>query len=310
MGTLFAIVGALSLAAIPVTLGWRRTVNEASMARAMGLSVDEKKFDPEKFAKQTGTGLSFNQLVFGFLAWVGGGFVGGMMLSGIAAFLFAIAGGLLYAGTLTSRQQQFRLSQAKDILRGLGVIETLLSQGKPLNDALAEAANAVGPDGRMVLTDLVVRLRSESADQAPAAVRAWTTVWHNPAVDIVGTALLTSLEERIEISPLVGALRRTLTDIIEVLSKARAAAKGIEWQARFLAIFPPAVIVFISLMTPDVGRLYSSNPLYLLPVLIGSGASYMLSTRMIRNGLSIDASMGLEVGREGEIELDRLGRVL
>jgi hypothetical protein len=32
--------------------------------------------------------------------------------------------------------------------------------------------------------------------------------------------------------------------------------------------------------------------------------------RMIRNGLSIEASMGLQAGQQGEIRLDRLGRVL
>jgi hypothetical protein len=47
-----------------------------------------------------------------------------------------------------------------------------------------------------------------------------------------------------------------------------------------------------------------------MPVIIGSGVSYWLSTRMIRNGLSIEASMGLQAGGQGEIRLDRLGRVL
>jgi hypothetical protein len=31
---------------------------------------------------------------------------------------------------------------------------------------------------------------------------------------------------------------------------------------------------------------------------------------MIRSGLSIEASMGLQAGGEGEIKLDRMGRVL
>jgi hypothetical protein len=118
------------------------------------------------------------------------------------------------------------------------VVETLLTQGKPLNDALDEAVQAVGPDGRMVLSDLVVRLRSAPADEAAQAVRAWTTAWDNPAVDIVATSLLASIEGRIEIGPLVAALRRTLGAVVEVLSRARAAARGVEWQARFLALFP------------------------------------------------------------------------
>jgi hypothetical protein len=216
----------------------------------------------------------------------------------------------LYAGTLSDKRQEFRLKQAKDILRGLGVVETLLSQGKPLGDALDDAAQAVGPDGRMVLGDLVVRLRTAPADEAALAVREWTTAWDNPAVDIVATSLLASIEGRIEIGPLVASLRKTLGTVVEVLSRARAAAKGVEWQARFLALFPPAVLVLIAITTPEVGKLYSGNPLFLSPVILGSGVSYWLSMRMIRNGLSIEASMGLQAGQQGEIRLDRLGRVL
>ena len=310
METLIALIASLSLASIPILLGWRRTVDEAGMARAMGIAQPKKSFDPEKFALQTGTGLTFNQIVFGFLAWAGGGLVGGLFLGIFASVLFAIAGGLLYAGTLSDKRQEFRLKQAKDILRGLGVMETLLSQGKPLNDALDEAAQAVGPDGKLVLGDLVVRMRTAPADEAAIAVREWTTAWDNPAVDIVATSLLASIEGRIEIGPLVAALRRTLGAVVEVLSRARAAAKGVEWQARFLALFPPAVLVVIAITTPDTGALYSANPLLLTPVILGSGISYWLSTRMIRNGLSIEASMGLQAGGQGEIRLDRLGRVL
>ena len=310
METLIALIASLSLASIPILLGWRRTVDEAGMARAMGIAQPKKSFDPEKFALQTGTGLTFNQIVFGFLAWAGGGLVGGLFLGIFAAVLFAIAGGLLYAGTLSDKRQEFRLKQAKDILRGLGVMETLLSQGKPLNDALDEAAQAVGPDGKLVLGDLVIRMRTAPADEAAMAVREWTTAWDNPAVDIVATSLLASIEGRIEIGPLVAALRRTLGAVVEVLSRARAAAKGVEWQARFLALFPPVVLVVIAITTPDTGALYSANPLLLTPVILGSGISYWLSTRMIRNGLSIEASMGLQAGGQGEIRLDRLGRVL
>ena len=310
METLIALIASLSLASIPILLGWRRTVDEAGMARAMGIAQPKKSFDPEKFALQTGTGLTFNQIVFGFLAWAGGGLVGGFFLGIFPAVLFAIAGGLLYAGTLSDKRQEFRLKQAKDILRGLGVMETLLSQGKPLNDALDEAAQAVGPDGKLVLGDLVIRMRTAPADEAAVAVREWTNAWDNPAVDIVATSLLASIEGRIEIGPLVAALRRTLGAVVEVLSRARAAAKGVEWQARFLALFPPVVLVVIAITTPDTGALYSANPLLLTPVILGSGISYWLSTRMIRNGLSIEASMGLQAGGQGEIRLDRLGRVL
>jgi Flp pilus assembly protein TadB len=310
METLIALIAALSLASIPILFGWRRTAGEAGMARALGVAQPQKGFDPEKFARQTGTGLAFNQIVYGLLAWTGGGLTAGLLLGPFAALAFAAAGGLLYAGTLSDRRQEFRLSQARDILRGLGVVETLISQGRPLNDALDEAAQAVGPDGRVVLGDLVARLRAAPADEAALAVREWTTAWDNPAVDIVATSLLASLEGRIEIGPLVAALRRTLGAVVEVLARARAAARGVEWQARFLALFPPGVLIAIAITTPESGALYADNPLLLTPVMLGSGVSYWLSTRMIRNGLSIESSMGLQAGGQGEIRLDRLGRVL
>ena len=108
----------------------------------------------------------------------------------------------------------------------------------------------------------------------------------------------------------MASLRRTLNAIVEVLSRARAAAKGIEWQARFLALYPPLVLLFMSVTTPRIGEAFRKNPLLVLPVLLGSGISFLLSERMIRNGLSIETSMGLQAGRQGEIRLDRMGRVL
>ena len=148
------------------------------------------------------------------------------------------------------------------------------------------------------------------ASIAAKAVKEWTMIWDNPAVDIVATSLLASIEGRIEISPLIANLRTTLGAVVEVLSRARAASKGIEWQARFLALFPPGVLVVISIMTPENGRMYAQNPVFLLPVLLGSGLSYWLSMRMVRNGLSIEASMGLQSGEVGMIQLDRMGKVL
>lgn len=308
--TLLAMIGALALATIPLTLGWRRTVGEAQMARVLGVTQPQPRFDAEKLARQTGTGLTFRQLAFGCLAWIAGGFAAGWTLGPFAALLFALAGGLLYTTSLATRRQEVRMRQAKDILRGLGVMEKLLAQGRPLATALEEAAQAVGPDGGQMLKDLVVRFRAAPADRAADAVRDWTLGWNHPAVDVVGTALLASLEGRIEIAPLVASLRKTLNGMLEVLSRARAAARGIEWQARFLAIFPPAVLVAIALTTPEMGALYTANPLVLLPVLFGSGLSYLLSMRMIRNGLSIEASLGLQAGKVGEIKLEKMGRVL
>jgi Flp pilus assembly protein TadB len=310
MTTLLTFVAALALAAIPLAVGWRRGAGEAGMARALGVAPLRRSFDPERFARQTGTGLAFNQLLLGCLAWTVGGFLAGLALGPLAAVLFAVAGGLFYAGGLFGRRQEFRLRQAKDILRALGMLETLLQQGRPLQQAIEDVARAVGVDGRMVLEDLARHLRSAPADQTPQAVREWSGAWDNPAVDVVGTVLLASLEGRIDMAPLVAALRGTLSDIVEILSRARAAARGIEWQARFLALFPPAVAVIITLIIPSMGSVYAANPVFLLPVLLGSGLSYLLSMRMIQDGLSIEASMGLLSRGQGEIRLDRLGRVL
>ncbi len=194
MTFVFSMIAALSLASIPIILGWRRTADEAAMAKQLGIGTPRKKFDPDRFALQTGTGLAFNQLLFGFLAWVFGGLIAGLFLGVIAAIIFATAGGLLYYGSLAERRQEFRMRQAKDILRGLGVVETLLAQGKTLQDSFSEAADAVGADGRMVLGDLVARLRAAPASAQGSAIRDWTNAWDNPAVDMVATCLLASVE--------------------------------------------------------------------------------------------------------------------
>ena len=310
MTLVFSLVAALSLASIPLILGWRRTADEAAMSRQMRIAKPQKKFDAEKFALQTGTGLNFNQLLFGFLAWVFGGLIGGLVLGIVAAILFAAAGGLLYYGGMSERRQEFRLSQARDILRAMGVVETLLAQAKPLLESLADAANAVGADGRLVLGDLVARMQSARADQQGAAIRAWTQAWDNPAVDIVATSLLASVEAHISVTDLIAKLRETLSDVVQILGRARAAASGITWQARFLAIFPPCVLVVMGILTPEAGRMYATQPWYLLPIILGSGTSYWLSMRSIQNGLSIETSIGLQAGQKGIIQYDKMGRVL
>ncbi len=296
MTTMLALVAALAFGSIPLLLGWRTGYNKAEMARQMGVGGERKRFDPEVYARQTGTGLKFNQILYGFLAWVFGGFVVGLFLGGVGAFLFAVGGGFLYYGVLASRRQAFRMCQAKDILRGLQLIETLVTQGKTLTQAIEETANSVSPDGKIVLGDLVTKLRTASPEGEPQVIREWTQHWDNPAVDTLAVALLAHYELHLPIGKLVGNLSRTLGAVIEVLARAREAAKGVEWQARFLAIFPPGVLAFMALTTPEMGRLYSENPIYLLPVLIGSALSYYMSMRMIQTGLSIEASMGLKVG--------------
>src|SRR5260370_29453124 len=100
METVLTLVAALSLSAIPLVLGWRRTVTEAEIARQLGIAQKKRSFDPVKLALQTGTGLAWNQIVMGGLAWIVGGFVGGVLVGPLVACLFALAGGLLYASRL------------------------------------------------------------------------------------------------------------------------------------------------------------------------------------------------------------------
>lgn len=307
MEFIFALIAALSLSSIPLILGWRRAANEEATARVLGIASRGKKFDPDRFARQTGTGLTFRQIAIGFGAWAGGSFFAGMSLGFLASILFGIAGGLLYAGSLADRRQQFTLSQARDILRALGIVETLLSQGRTLFDSWKEAAVSVGPDGQVVLVDLVTRLRACASGDEGSVVRAWADAWSNPAVDIVATVLYSHYTLSIDVAPMIKSLRGTLSAVVEILSRARAAARGIEWQAKFLAVFPPMVLVFVGLTTPEAGQIYARNPLYLLPVLLGSGGSYWLSMRMVRNGLSIEASMGLQ--SEGTIPVEQMGAI-
>jgi hypothetical protein len=106
---------------------------------------------------------------------------------------------------------------------------------------------------------------------------------------------------------MIVSLRDTLSAVVEILSRARAAAKGIEWQAKFLAVFPPLVLIMVGLTTPQAGEMYARNPLYLFPVLIGSALSYWLSMNMVRNGLSIESSMGLQT--EGSIPVEKMGAI-
>ncbi|HUH98274.1 MAG TPA: hypothetical protein VLZ89_12990 [Anaerolineales bacterium] len=310
MEMILALAGALSLSAIPLVLGWRRTLSEAQIAKQMGIANKKAGIDPEKLARQSGTGLTWHQIAFGFLVWVGGGFVAGLLLGPLTAFLFAAAGALLYLGMLSERRQEFRLNLAKDLLRALGILEVLLARGGALEESIRSAAEGIGHDGRIVLSDLYNKMRSGPASEIPQSIEAWSLEWDNPAVDIIATCLKASESTHKPVAPLISTLRFTLTAVIEVLSRARAAAKGVEWQARFLAIFPPCVLVVIGITTPDAGRMYASSPLLLLPIMIGSGLSYYFSMRMVRDGLSMEASMGMQTGEAGQIRVDRMGRVL
>jgi len=66
MVTLISLIAALALAAIPITIGWRRTVDEQAWRAPWACPTQENGFEPEKFARQTGTGLMFNQIAYGF----------------------------------------------------------------------------------------------------------------------------------------------------------------------------------------------------------------------------------------------------
>lgn len=309
MAMLIGVLAALVGAAIPLTIGWEWG-RERRMARAMGLAHPGRRFDLERFARETGTGLTPGQLILGLLLWSVGGFLIGLPHGLFVALLFGLAGGLVYWGGLTDKREERRTKQAVQMARAMGIIKTVLSQGRPLQDALEQAAQALPPEGREVLEDLVRRIRQAPANEITQAVRAWNEAWDNPSADMLAAALLAGLESRIEIVPLIDALQGNILDVTDTLQRTHAEAQGIIWQARFLAFWPVLVLAAISLLAPSWALAYRSNPLLILPALLGSALSWVLSMRQIRNGLSVDAAVGIGEHGEGEIHLDRLGKVL
>lgn len=307
---LIAVIGALALATVPIVIGWRRSFSDASLVRALELSPTQKRMTFDDWVKQTGTGLSTSQVVIGLVVWTVGGFLLGLMISPISGLFGAFVGFVFYRTGLNEKRQDFRMAQSRDILRALGLMETMLSQGRSLNDTLEEAARSVGQAGQLVISDLVNEIRATPIDEMPAAIRRWTQRWRSPGSDIMGTALIAAIEGRIEIAPLISAMRVTLSDVMDILSRTRAEATGTTWQVRFLAIVPVASIWFTNLIAPEFGRVWAQNPIFLVPVFAGSVVSYLLSMRMINNGLSLEASVGLTQGKVGEIPVDRMGRLL
>ena len=98
MGLILALIAALSISTIPLLVGWRRTVTEAQIARSMGIANPKKTIEPEKFAKQTGTGLTWNQILFGSLVWVVGGFIAGADPEPAGCFPLCTGGRLVVLG--------------------------------------------------------------------------------------------------------------------------------------------------------------------------------------------------------------------
>lgn len=309
MTTVLALIGALALAVIPVRLGWRRGWQESQMARAFGLEGRKRRFDPEAWAAQTGTGLTFRQIAFGAAMWTAGGLVVGLLLGGpIQMILFAVSGGLFYLGTLGSRRDDFRMAQAKDILHALGILKGLLREGVGFEQALEQAVHSAGRAGREVLEDLYHRLKTASPEQYAEAVAEWSQRWQNPAVDLLAGVLIAAFRGRIEMVKVLDESQAVIREQVRILSHGRAEAKGIEWQAKFLALWPPFVMLFIR-FTSGMGNTWA-NPVYILPLFLGAGLSYYLTMRMVRSRLSLEASLGLLPAGQGEIPTDRFGKPL
>src|SRR5262249_11380106 len=150
-------------------------------------------------------------------------------LSLLVAVLFAAAGAALYYGVLAEKRQDYRINQSKDVLRGIGLMETILSSTGNLEEAIKIASEGVGEHGKYVFRDLLQLMRGNAGSDRIKAIQEWTTNWDNPAIDIVGTVLIAAEENSLQVAPLVSALRETLTGVVEVLSRARAGAKGVEW---------------------------------------------------------------------------------
>jgi hypothetical protein len=161
----------------------------------------------------------------------------------------------------------------------------------------------------MVMADLLASVRAApTARERAEAVRAWTRRWAGVMDDLFGAALLSALEGDVRPLPVLSAVRRAMAEVMEILSRARAEARGLEIQAKALGIGPIAIVIFLIAAAGMAG--YWSNPLYLLPVFAGSLLAYALMTRQIRVGLSPDSSVGLDPAGGGEIPRDRFGRPL
>lgn len=312
METLIAFFGALAAAAVPLSLGFRRRgFSEAAVAAAFGLTVPRRRFDPEAWARRTGTGMTFSQIALGGLIWIAAGFLAGLFLLGspLSAALLSLAAAFFYFGGLADRAAEFRMRQARDIVRATRAVETALAQGRSLEEALELALPSTGPHGRMVMEDLLAALRqAPTARERAEAVRAWTRRWAGVMDDLFGAALLSALEGDVRPLPVMEAVRRAMAEVMEILSRARAEARGLEIQAKALGMGPPAIVLFLIAAAGMAG--YWSNSLYLFPVFVGSILAYTLMTRQIRTGLSPEASVGLMAGEAGEIPRDRFGRPL
>jgi len=311
MDVVVSLILALLVAAAVVSIGWRALADERDMAEAMGLALPRRRRSLDDWARHVDAGLTGRQIVVGGALWLLGGLVLGLIQGGgLVAVLYAAGTTAVYWGTLQQRRQERRMARAEYMARALDVIQTLLHQGRPLVEALEEAAVSVPPVAREVLHDLVVRLRSSPGDAAARAVREWDEAWDNPAVDMTAAALLTAIEGRMEVSRFVDTLRASLREVVEILRSAHAEAKGVEWQTRFLAFWPPLVLAAMVVFSPGWASAFRTRPYLVLPALLGSVLTYMLTTRDLRANLSVDAAVGLPAGGEGEIRLDRMGKPL
>jgi len=306
---IIALLAALIGASIPLAI-MQRSSGEQPMAEALGLVQERRRFSLDDWARQSNTGLTGSQILIGGLAWSVGGLLLGLSLSPLLALLFAVAGGLLYYGSLQEKRQERRTKQAVQVARAMGIMETILGQGRSLQEAVEQAAQSSPPEGRETLMDLVYRMREVPANDITRAVREWSQAWDNPSVDMLAAALIAALDARIEIAPLVGALRRNIQAVSSTLKRNHAEAQGIIWQTRFLTFWPIVVLTAVALMNRQWGMAYHNHPVYALPALIGGALTWILGMRQIRNGLSIEAAVGIGEHGEGEIQLDRLGKVL
>lgn len=284
MTAIFAVVGALALSALPVILLGARRRSRLGRGARRGPGLRERL---EGWAWRTGTGLSARQLLLGYAFWVGAAGAAGFLIGGAAGTVGSLVLALLvYQGWLSARRQDYSLELTRDMLRGLRQFASAAGT-IPTPDALRSAAAFCSRTGREVYLELARSLQAAPPGSWDEVVERWAARYPGPVQEAL-RHVLAGESRGIRVRETTGAVREALSGVARVLGSARAEARGVEFQAIFLALWPLGVAAFMRVL----GLAVSDNPLFLLPAALGGAVSYTLTFRTLERYLSIDVILG------------------